>query len=138
MHRVILLALVHFLPKSFSVGKTILFVDDDKEWRYLVSSGLNDIGYEVVTAQDASEALARMDGAVPALAILDLNLAGEDGLALMRFLRRNDPDVPIIIFTGTEHDGVEIMGILQQGASYYVRKKGSLDDLIDAIKAVLP
>lgn len=119
------------------MGNRILFVDDDKDWRHLIESGLTDAGFDVVTAPDASEALAKIEGTPPDLAILDLNLAGEDGLMLMQFLRRNAPSVRIIIFTGTEHDGVEIMGMLQQGASYYVRKKGSLDELLDAIRAVL-
>lgn len=119
------------------MAKTILFVDDDKDWRHLVGSGLNDAGYDVLTAQDATEAMAKMEGVPLALAILDLNLAGEDGLMLMQFLKRNDPNVPIIIFTGTEHDAMEIMSILQRGASYYVRKRGSLDELLDAINTVL-
>jgi DNA-binding response OmpR family regulator len=119
------------------VGKTILFVDDDQDWRQLVASELNDAGHDVVTAQDASEALSKIEGVPLDLAILDLNLGGEDGLVLMQFLRRNNPDVPIIIFTGAEHNGVEIMNMLQRGASYYVRKKGSLDELLDAINRVL-
>jgi len=78
-----------------------------------------------------------MEGTPPDLAILVLNLAGEDGLMLMQFLRRNAPSFRIIIFTGTEHDAVENMGMLQQGASYYVRKHGSLDEPLDAIHVVL-
>ena len=119
------------------MAKTILFVDDDQGWRDLVATGVKGAGYDVLTAQDASEAMVKLDGVAVGLAILDLNLACLDGLKLMQFLKRKHPDVGIIIFTGTEHEGVEIMTMLQQGASYYVRKQGSLDELLEAIKSVL-
>ena len=64
--------------------KKILFVDDDKDWRERVSVCLGDCGYEVLTAPDTTEAVRRPDKATLALIILDLGLAGEDGLVLLR------------------------------------------------------
>src|SRR5437868_1047800 len=87
----------------FSMGKKILFIDDDQSWHVMVTTWLQDAGYEVLTATDATEAMGLTEGV--ALIILDLNLAGENGVMLMKFLKQNDPELPIILYTGMEHEG---------------------------------
>ena len=118
------------------MGKKILFVDDDKEWRFMVATWLGDAGYEVLTAADATEALNMREGTDLGLIILDLDLAGENGVVLMRFMKQNHPDVPIILFTGLSHDDDAILGMLQQGAYQYVRK-GPQADLVRAVQMIL-
>ena len=118
------------------MGKKILFVDDDNNWHVVVTTWLQDAGYEVLTARDASEAMAQTEGVELSLAILDLDLAGENGVMLMRFLKQNNPDLPVILFTGMEHDGEAIMNLLQEGAHSYVRK-GSQQELLQAVDLVL-
>jgi DNA-binding response OmpR family regulator len=63
------------------------------------------------------------------LIILDLNLAGESGLTFMKYLRYNHPDVPILLFTGMEHDDSTVRAMLDQGADQYLRK-ASIEELI--------
>ena len=116
--------------------KTILFVDDDKDWRELVTTVLRDSGYEVRTARDATEAMVQTEGVQLSLMILDLDLGGESGLMLLSFLQRNQPGVPIILFTGLNHDDEQIQGMLKQGAHQYVRK-GPLEDLSKAVEVAL-
>jgi DNA-binding response OmpR family regulator len=117
-------------------GKAILYVDDDKDWRDVVTVTFQDAGYEVLTAKDATEAMALTESVTLGLIILDLNLDGEDGLVLMEFLKCNQPDVPIILFTGLSHDDKAILELLRQGAHQYVRK-GPLEDLRKAVQAVV-
>ena len=117
-------------------SKKILYVDDDKDLRELVTIALHDSGHEVLTAGDATEAMRLTEGVKLGLIILDLDLAGEDGLMLMRFFKCNQPDVPIILYTGLEHDDHAILGMLQQGAQQYVRK-GPLEDLCKAVQAAV-
>ena len=116
------------------MGKKILFVDDDTSWHVVVTTWLQDAGYEVLTAADASEAMGLAEGI--SLAILDLNLAGENGVMLMKFLKQNDPELPVILYTGMDHDGEAIMTLLEQGAHSYVRK-GSQQELVQAVDLVL-
>lgn len=107
----------------------VLFIDDDPNWREIALTALQGAGYSVVTAQDASEAMERAEGIELGLIILDLNLAGESGLTFMKYLRQNLPDVPILIFTGMEHDDSTVRAMLDQGADQYLRK-GSFEELI--------
>jgi DNA-binding response OmpR family regulator len=116
--------------------KKILFVDDDADWRGLVSTYLEESGYDVLTAKDASEALAKADSVKLALIILDLDLAGENGLVLMSFLKRNQADVPIILYTGLSHDDEQIVDMLRKGALQYARK-GPLAGLSKAVEVAL-
>jgi len=119
------------------MARKILFVDDDREWRSVVGTWLRDAGYEVVSASDATEAMVAPEGVKLDLIILDLNLAGEDGLELGRFLKRNHPGVPIILYTGQEHDYQTVHAMMQQGASRYLRK-GSKEELLNSVRVFLP
>ena len=114
------------------MGKKILFVDDEEDWREIVAATLKGVGHEVMTAKDASEAMQLSEGVKLGLIILDLNLAGENGVMLMRFLRRNHPEVPILVYTGMQHDEAAVKSMLLQGAAQYLRK-GSMDDLVKAV-----
>ena len=111
-------------------------MDDDKSWRLKVEGRLKRAGYEVFLAADASEAMAAQHDINPDVIILDLNLDGEDGLVLMKFLKRNSPVVPIILYTGMEHDYPEVATMMGQGAYRFVRK-GSTDDLLNSVQKAL-
>jgi DNA-binding response OmpR family regulator len=114
-------------------GKKLLYVDDDKDWRDVVAAALQDAGHEVLTAKDATEAMRLTEDATLELIILDLDLDGENGLTLLKFFKLNQPDVPIILYTGLNHDDDAILGMLRQGAQQYVRK-GPLADLCKAVQ----
>jgi len=126
-------------PKAESLpsplkGK-ILFVDDEEGWRTMVAEVLSGIGYEVVTAADASEAMQLVDGDCLGLIILDLNLAGESGLTLMDYLRCNQrAGVPIMVYTGLEHDQNGIAAVRQAGVNRYLRK-GPMQELVGAVRS---
>ncbi len=113
------------------MSSKLLFVDDDKSCLETVSSFLRNAGYDVLVAGDATEAMrqAGADDVKLGLIILDLNLAGEDGFMLMKFLKHNHPGVPILLYTGIAHDDPTIRAMLDQGADQYLPKR-SLDELL--------
>jgi len=118
------------------MGKKILFVDDDKHWRLLVETSLNEAGYDVVAVRDAGEAILQLDQVEPALIVLDLDLGGENGLMLMKFVKQNHPAVPVILYTGMEHDDQFVQRMLQQGAHQYLRKGGG-EELLQAVQMAM-
>ena len=116
--------------------KRILFVDDEGDWRFVAGTVLKDAGFEVVTAKDQAEALRRMETIKLDGIVLDVNLAGENGLLLMELLKEKHPGVPILVYTGMDHDAAKIQEILHQGARRYLRK-GSMADLCSTLKSMV-
>ena len=109
--------------------KKVLFIDDDPHWRELVLLSLQDAGYEVILAQDATAAMEQGCDKEFGLIILDLNLAGESGLTFMKYLKVNHPDVPILLYTQMEHDDSTVRAMLDEGADQYLRK-GNIEALV--------
>jgi twitching motility two-component system response regulator PilH len=116
-----------------SSTKTVLFVDDQGDWRSVVGIYLRSAGFEVLTAKDEAEAVARMQKVKLDVIVLDLNLGGQSGLLLMESLKQQHPGVPIIIYTGLEHDAETVNAMLGQGAREYLRK-GTMGELCEAVK----
>lgn len=115
----------------------ILFVDDEAPIRELLSLYFRKKGLEVTTAMTADQA-KELAGTIPfSLAILDVNLAGENGLDLLGFFKKSHPRVPVIIFTGlTGEDMLE--QAKAAGADGFMRKTESLGTLFREVSAHLP
>ena len=80
---------------------TILLVDDDAEIRMSVGDILNRSGYSVLTAADGSSALQVLrDGIVIDLVIADYQMPGMDGLMLIRRIKEEMPNMPVVMLTG--------------------------------------
>jgi DNA-binding NtrC family response regulator len=118
------------------MGKKLLLVEDDSDWRSLAGGALKDAGYEVMSVAGAAEALLLKDEPGIALVILDLDLGGENGMMLMQHLKRQHPSARILLHTGIEHDGETIQRLLKEGAHRYVRKS-LLSDLTAAVQQEL-
>jgi CheY-like chemotaxis protein len=121
---------------NVTIKKRVLFVDDEGDWRLVAGNCLEDAGFEVVTARDQAEALQRMEVLKLDGIVLDVNLAGENGLLLMEFLKQKHPGVPILVYTGMDYDAAKIGELLKQGARQYLRK-GSMADLCNTLKSMV-
>jgi two-component system cell cycle sensor histidine kinase/response regulator CckA len=85
---------------------TILVVDDEPQVRDVLSRVLASCGYEVITANDGQEALARFgNGSEIDLVVLDMVMPGMGGRECLARLRKADPGVRVIIATGYTSDG---------------------------------
>jgi two-component system response regulator MprA len=113
----------------------LLVVDDDPEILSFLKRGLTYEGYDVDTASDGTEALAKAREAEPDLVILDVMMPGIDGLEVSRRLRQASK-VPIIMLTakGTVTDRVKG---LDSGADDYLVKPFSFDELLARVRALL-
>lgn len=117
------------------MAKKILVVDDEKPISDIVKFNLNKEGYDVVTAYDGEEALAKVNEEEPDLILLDLMLPKIDGLEVARQVRK-DHDTPIIMLTAKDSEIDKVLG-LEMGADDYVTKPFSNRELVARVKANL-
>jgi len=115
----------------------ILFVDDEAPIRELLSLYFRKKGWDVTTAVTAGEARALAAQTAFTLAILDVELAGENGLELLGFFKSNYPNLPVIIFTGQSIDELAEKA-LAQGAAGIMKKTESLNALYAEVCRHLP
>jgi len=112
----------------------ILLVEDERAQRLLYKEELEEEGYQVFDAKDGAEALEIVERQHPDMAILDIFLAGEDGLELMGKLLNIDNKLPIILHSayGTWKDNWR-----GQVADAYVVKSADLTKLKSTIRKVM-
>jgi len=119
-------------------GKKILLIEDEAAIREMTSMALERAGYEVIEAEDASQAERVLSDGVPDLILLDWMLPSTSGIELARRFRRDEytREVPIIMLTARSEEDDRIRG-LESGADDYVTKPFSPRELIARIKAVI-
>jgi two-component system, OmpR family, response regulator len=116
--------------------KHVLVVDDDPAMRDVVGGYLESHNFRVSLAADG-RAMKRVLSDQPVdLMILDLKLADEDGLELMRGVGTQS-DVPIIVLTGHRRDETDRVVGLELGADDYMMKPFGLRELLARVRAVL-
>jgi len=113
----------------------VLVVDDDREVRETIGDYLETHGYDVALAADGEAMRAAFAAAPPDVVLLDLNLPGEDGLTLARWLRERH-DVAIIMVTASSDVVDRVVG-LEVGADDYLGKPFDPRELRARLKSVL-
>jgi two-component system response regulator MprA len=113
----------------------ILVVDDDQAVRDSLARSLQYSGYEVSTAVDGVDALAKLAGARPDAVIMDVMMPRLDGLEATRMLRANGNDVPILVLTARDAVNDRVDG-LDAGGDDYMAKPFALDELLARIRAL--
>src|SRR4030042_1909020 len=99
----------------------ILIVDDEKNIRITIRQSLTDMDIETDTAVNSEEALSKLKGTDFGLVLLDLRMPGMDGMELLEKLRKDRPDIRVVIITahGTIDSAVEAMKL---GAVDFIQK----------------
>jgi DNA-binding response OmpR family regulator len=114
----------------------VLVVDDDATVSDVVRRYLEQDGFRVRLAADGLAALAAVAAETPDLVVLDLMLGGIDGLEVCRRLRRDHPDLPVVMLTALGEEADRVVG-LEVGADDYVTKPFSPRELVLRVKSVL-
>ncbi|HEY1539482.1 MAG TPA: response regulator transcription factor [Solirubrobacteraceae bacterium] len=114
----------------------VLLVDDDAPIRRMLERTLSAEGYDVQAVADGGLALARIERSLPDIVVLDVAMAGMDGLAVTRRLRAKGLAVPILLLTARDALSERVAG-LDAGADDYLVKPFEIDELTARIRALL-
>lgn len=109
----------------------ILIVDDERDIRELVAEILRDEGYSTRLAQNSDEAMTAVQADPPMLMILDLWLKDSrlDGIGILMAVKREYPDIPVVIISG--HATVDIAVEAIKGGAYdFIEKPFNIDQLL--------
>jgi len=120
---------------SEAVLSHILVTDDDPQIRALLEEYLAENGLRVSVASSGKEMSRILNDEAIDLIVLDLRLAGEDGMAIVRSLR-DESSIPIVMLTGVRDEADRVMG-LELGADDYLTKPFSPRELLARIRTVL-
>jgi two-component system chemotaxis response regulator CheY len=115
------------------MGKRILIVDDDADWREFLRFCLEDLGYEGVEARDGEQALALLRQERFSIILLDLNMPGIDGREVLRNLPHPAPRVVLLTSAGMDDLG----DTLSSESCYYLPKDatdGALSLILDSFQ----
>jgi two-component system phosphate regulon response regulator OmpR len=115
---------------------TILIVDDEPDVRDVLEEYFSAHGYAVIGAENAGAARAQAAQRTIDLALIDINMPGEDGLSLARHLRERYAQIAIIMLTSASTVVDRVVG-LEVGADDYVPKPFDPRELIARVKSVL-
>jgi two-component system nitrogen regulation response regulator NtrX len=110
---------------------SILIVDDEKDIRELIGDILKDEGYAIRLAGNSDECMAEINAELPSLMILDIWLKDSrmDGIDILKTVKRDNPDVPVVIISG--HGNIEIaVAAIKQGAYDFIEKPFNIDQLM--------
>ncbi len=116
----------------------VLVVDDEPNIVLSLEFLMEQAGFEVVTAEDGEQALARVDDTQPDLLLLDISLPGISGFDVLERLRGQEATLhlPIIMLTAHGRD-VEREKGMALGADDYITKPFSTQSLVEKVKALL-
>lgn len=120
------------------MGKKILIVDDELNILTMVEARLTGNGYDVITASDGQEGLAKARAENPDLIILDIMLPKLDGYKVCRMLKFDEQHkhIPIILLSARTQESDQEVG-KQQGADAYITKPFQQEVLLGKIKELL-
>ncbi|MCA1664598.1 MAG: response regulator transcription factor [Myxococcales bacterium] len=116
--------------------ETVLVVEDDPSILRGLQMNLGLEGFRTICAHDGEEGLAMMRSHKPDLLLLDLMLPKLGGLDVIKQLRADDPDTPIIVLSAKDQEGDKVLA-LSLGADDYVTKPFSVVEVIARVRVAL-
>ena len=115
----------------------ILVVDDSPDNVFLIQTILEEEGYDIITAENGSSALAQIEESPPKLVLLDVMMPGMDGFEVTQRIRQNSklPFIPILLITA--YDQPSVAQGLDMGADDFIRKPVEVDELLARVRSLL-
>lgn len=116
----------------------ILIVDDERDIRELIADILEDEGFTTRKAGTSEEAMNEINTELPSLLVLDIWLKDSkmDGIDILTSVKRDNPDVPVVIISG--HGNIEIaVAAIKQGAYDFIEKPFNIEQLLVVIRRAM-
>jgi DNA-binding NarL/FixJ family response regulator len=124
------------MPESSPAEVTVMLVDDHAIWRGGVRSMLEDTEFSVVAeASSGHEALEQAREAQPQLTLLDIRMAGGDGLDALQALKAEHPRMSVVMLT-TYDNPTYMARAVAGGAAGYLLKGVERNELLSSLRAV--
>ncbi|MCL6699504.1 PAS domain-containing protein [Sphingomonas sp. NSE70-1] len=117
--------------KGPSKGGLVLLIDDDEDLRSIVSSALNSLGYEVVTAADGPSGLNQLLSSRPDVLVVDFAMPGMNGAEVAKQARELCPNLPVVLASGYANTDAIERAIGKDGK--ILRKPFRIDELLAAV-----
>jgi two-component system response regulator CpxR len=122
------------LPEpDFETPSRILLVDDEREYVHTLSERLQTRNLPAEVVYDGEQALAVLASESPEVMVLDLKMPGIDGIEVLRRVKRDHPEVEVIILTGHGSDREKELA-MELGAFAYLQKPVDIDVLAETMK----
>jgi two-component system alkaline phosphatase synthesis response regulator PhoP len=114
----------------------VLVVEDNPDLAYGLRNSLEIAGHDVVVAADGPEGVERARDSDPDVIVLDLMLPGMDGYRVLRTIREERLEMPVLILTARGEEADKVLGF-RLGADDYVTKPFGVLELLARIEALL-
>ena len=124
------------MQDSGSPPPDLLVVDDEPALRHALTRYFGFNHFEVRAAENAAQARALVQQKVPDLVLIDVNMPGESGLSLARWLRESYPRMGVVMLTGAADSVDRIVG-LEVGADDYITKPFEMREVLARLRGLL-
>lgn len=114
----------------------VLVIEDNANLAFGLTRSLESEGYDVETSEDGTRGFELARTGDPDLIVLDLMLPGMDGYTILKKLRAEGKDMPVLILTARGEEADKVFGF-RLGADDYVTKPFSLSELLARVQAIL-
>lgn len=115
---------------------SILVVDDEEAFRYLLSSLITTAGYSADTVVDGVSAINAVQTKLYHIVLLDVKMPKVDGIEVLKFIKNNFPGIEVIMLTGAS-DVKTAVECMRLGAYDYITKPTTADELLSTIGRAL-
>ena len=115
---------------------SVLVVDDEEAFRYMLSALLTGAGYSVDTAVDGVTAINAVQNTLYHVVLCDVKMPKVDGIEVLRFIKANFPGIEVIMLTGMSDVKIAVE-CMRLGAYDYITKPTTSDELLSTFQRAL-